>query len=66
MKTHTWVAHTVCGEEGHEIGLDARRFWLGCFHGAVNDAVEKVHSPLLNTVHRNSNPEAPLTGMLGH
>jgi UrcA family protein len=60
------AARTVCGEEGYEIGVDARRFWRGCFHAAVNDAVARVHSPLLNAVHRKSNPETPVTAMLGH
>jgi UrcA family protein len=60
------AARTVCGEEGYEIGVDARRFWNTCFHGAVNDAVAKVHSPLLNAVHLKSTPESPATAMLGH
>ena len=52
----------VCGEEGY--GLDERRNWQDCFRAAVNDAVEKVHSPVLNAVHHNSTPHAPVSAML--
>ena len=50
------AARSVCGEEGYELDLDARRSWDDCFHAAVNDAVEKVHSPLLTAVHHKSTP----------
>jgi UrcA family protein len=62
------AARMVCGEQGYELGIDAWREWNGCFQGAVNDAVEKVHSPLLNTVYHRSKPEAPapVSAMLRH
>ena len=50
------AARNVCGEEGYELDLDARRSWDDCFRSAVNDAVEKVHSPLLTAVHHKSTP----------
>jgi UrcA family protein len=53
------AARTVCGEEGVELGIDAWREWNGCFQGAVNGAVEKVHSPLLKTVHQRNTRQAP-------
>jgi len=53
------AALTVCEEPSHEGGIDAWRKWNGCFHSAINDAVEKVHSPLLNALYRKSTPEAP-------
>ncbi len=60
------AARSVCGEQGYELGLDAWRNWNSCFQGAVDGAVEKVHSPVLNAVHRKSTPEAQVTAMLGH
>ena len=56
------AANSVCGEEGY--GLDERRNWQDCFRAAVNDAVEKVHSPVLNAVHHKSAPHAPVSAML--
>jgi UrcA family protein len=53
------AARMVCEEPGYEVGVDAWREWKGCFHSAVYDAVEKVHSPLLNALYRRSTPEAP-------
>ena len=50
------AARSVCGEESYELDLDARRSWDDCFRSAVNDAVEKVHSPLLTAVHHKSTP----------
>jgi UrcA family protein len=58
------AARMVCGEEGYGPGVDAWLEWKGCFQSAVNDAVEKVHSPLLKTVHQRSAPEAPVAAML--
>ena len=59
------AARNVCGrEEEYERGLDARRHWNSCFQSAVNVAVGKVHSPLLQAVHRQSTPAAPGTAML--
>jgi UrcA family protein len=53
------AARVVCEDHGYEVGVDAWREWNGCFHRAVDDAVEKVHSPLLNTLNRRSTPAAP-------
>ena len=50
------AARSVCGEEGSELDLEARHTWDDCFRSAVNDAVEKVHSPLLTAVHHKSTP----------
>ena len=59
------AARMVCGEEeDYGLGLDARSYWNSCFHSAVNGAVDKVHSPLLQAVHRQSTPAAPDTAML--
>jgi UrcA family protein len=59
------AARTVCGEEeDYGLGLDARRHWSSCFQSAVNGAVDKVHSPLLQAVHRRSTLAAPDTAML--
>jgi UrcA family protein len=60
------AAQQVCGEEGYEIGIDAERAWHDCFDSAVNDAVEKVHSPLLKAVQHRSTAAAPVTAMLRH
>lgn len=59
------AARMVCEEHGYEVGVDAWREWSGCFHTAVNDAVEKVHSPLLNALYRRTTPEpaAQVTAM---
>ena len=59
------AARTVCGEEeDYDLGLDSRRYWNSCYQSAVNGAVDKVHSPLLRAVHRQSTPAAPDTAML--
>jgi UrcA family protein len=59
------AARTVCGEEqDYELGLDTRHYWNNCFKSAVSGAVDKVHSPLLQAVHRQSTPAAPDTAML--
>ena len=53
------AARMVCEDHEYEVGVDAWREWNGCFHSAVNDAVEKVHSPLLNALYRKSTPATP-------
>jgi len=59
------AARTVCGEEeDYDLGLDSRRYWNSCYQSAVNGAVDKVHSPLLRAVHRQSTSAAPDTAML--
>jgi len=59
------AARMVCGEEeDYDLGLDARRYWNSCFQSAVNGAVDKVQSPLLRALHRQSMPAAPDTAML--
>ena len=59
------AARMVCGEdEEHELSLDSRHYRNSCFQSAVNGAVDKVHSPLLRAVHRQSTPAAPDTAML--
>jgi UrcA family protein len=59
------AARMVCGaEDAYERGLYARLYWHRCYESAVNDAVDKVHSPLLEAVHRQSTPETPNTAML--
>jgi UrcA family protein len=59
------AARTVCGEEeDYDLGLDARRAWNSCYQSAVNGAVDKVHSPLLRALHRQSTRAAPDTAML--
>jgi len=59
------AARTVCGEErDYDLGLDARRYWMSCYQSAINGAVDKVQSPLLQAVHRQSTPAAPDTAML--
>jgi UrcA family protein len=59
------AAYTVCGDDrDYDLGLDSRRHWMSCFQSAVNGAVDKVHSPLLRAVHRQSTPAAPDTAML--
>ena len=59
------AARTVCGEEeDYDLGLDSRRYWNRCYQSAVNGAVDKVHSPLLRAVHRQSAPAAADTAML--
>ena len=59
------AARTVCGEDGNKLGLDEWSNWNGCFRRAVNDAVETVHSPLLDTVYHRSAPAAaaPVSAM---
>jgi UrcA family protein len=60
------AAGLVCGAHTDRLGVYAWRDWDSCVHTAVNDAVEKVHSPLLHAVQRNSDPETRITAMLGH
>jgi UrcA family protein len=60
------AARSVCGEEGYEVGIDAQRYWNSCFHTAVDDAVAKVHSPVLTQIARHQQATAaPVTAMLG-
>jgi UrcA family protein len=44
------AARFVCGDEGYPNGIDMQNYWNGCFRTAVNDAVTKVHSPLLTQI----------------
>jgi UrcA family protein len=61
------AAHYVCGEEGYPDGIDMQNYYNGCFKAAVNDAVTKVHSPLLTQIaSKERNKTAPVTAMLGH
>jgi UrcA family protein len=61
------AAQYVCGEEGYQNGIDMQNYWNACFRSAVNDAVTKVHSPLLTqlAVKERGKP-APVTAMLSH
>jgi UrcA family protein len=59
------AARYVCGEEGYPNGIDMQNYWNGCFKSAVNDAVTKVHSPLLTQVANQQRAKAaPVTAML--
>jgi UrcA family protein len=59
------AARTVCvAEDDYKLGLYARRNWNSCFQRAVDGAVDKVNSPLLRAVHRQSTPAAPHAAML--
>jgi UrcA family protein len=61
------AAHYVCGEEGYPNGIDMQNYWNGCFRTAVNDAVTKVHSPLLTQIASKERAKAaPVTAMLSH
>jgi UrcA family protein len=61
------AAHYVCGEEGYANGIDMQNYWNTCFQLAVNDAVAKVHSPLLTKVASKERAKAaPVTAMLSH
>jgi len=59
------AARFVCGEEGYQSGIDMQNYWNGCFQGAVNDAVTKVHSPMLTKVAGKERVKALATAMLG-
>ena len=61
------AAHFVCGEEGYQNGIDMQSYWNACFRTAVNDAVTKVHSPLLTQIaSKGRATAAPATAMLSH
>jgi UrcA family protein len=61
------AARYVCGEEGSQHGIDMQNYWNGCFQTAVNDAVTKVHSPLLTQIAGKERAKAaPVTAMLSH
>jgi UrcA family protein len=56
------AARTVCN--GPLTGVDAYREWRGCYDAAIADAVAKVNSPLLTTVHRGPNKDATTVALL--
>ena len=59
------AAHYVCGEEGYPNGIDMQNYWNACFKTAVNDAVTKVHSPLLTQIANKERAKAAsVTAML--
>jgi UrcA family protein len=61
------AAQYVCGEEGYAYGIDMQNYWNACFQSAVNDAVTKVHSPLLTKVAgKERSKTAPVTAMLSN
>lgn len=61
------AAHYVCGEEGYPNGIDMQNYWNACFRTAVNDAVTKVHSPLLTQIASQERAKpTPVTAMLSH
>ena len=61
------AAHYVCGEEGYRNGVDIEHYWNACYQTAVNDAVAKVHSPLLTQLASKERAKAtPVTAMLNH
>jgi UrcA family protein len=61
------AAHYVCGEEGSQHGIDMQNYWNGCYRTAVNDAVTKVHSPLLTQIASKERAKAaPVTAMISH
>jgi UrcA family protein len=43
------AANSVCDERG--TGLDRYQVWQACYRAAIADAVAKVNSPLLTSVH---------------
>lgn len=61
------AAQFVCGEVGYPNGIDMQNYWNTCFRAAVNDAVTKVHSPILTQVANKESAKAaaPATAMLG-
>ena len=61
------AAQFVCGEVGYPTGIDMQNYWNTCFRTAVNDAVTKVHSPILTQVANKESAKAaaPATAMLG-
>jgi len=59
------AAHFVCGEVGYPNGIDMQNYWNACFKTAVDNAVTKVHSPLLTQVASKERAKpAPVTAML--
>ena len=43
------AARWVCGDQGRR--FEERRHWSSCYHGAIDQAVATVNSPLLSTLH---------------
>ena len=58
------AAHYVCGEEGYQHGIDMQNYWSACFQGAINDAVAKVHNPMLTKVAGKEHLRMQVTAML--
>jgi UrcA family protein len=48
------AARSVCGSSGRTI--DEQREWQTCYRSALDGAVTAVHSPLLDTLHREQDP----------
>jgi UrcA family protein len=56
------AARTVC--DGSMTGVVAYHEWRSCYDAAIADAVAKVNSPLLTTVHRGPNRDATTIALL--
>ena len=56
------AAQTVC--DGPMTGVAAYQEWRSCYDAAIADAVAKVNSPLLTSVHRGPDRDAGSIAML--
>jgi UrcA family protein len=55
------AANSVCDEPG--AGVARYQQWKSCYQAAIADAVAKVNSPLLTSVHGGKNKESTATAM---
>jgi UrcA family protein len=55
------AANSVCDEPG--AGVTRYQEWKSCYQAAIADAVAKVNSPLLTSVHGGKNKESTVTAM---
>ena len=55
------AANHVCDEPG--TGIAHFQEWKSCYQAAIADAVAKVNSPLLTSVHGGKNGESTVTAM---
>jgi UrcA family protein len=56
------AARTVC--DGPMTGVAAYQEWRSCYDAAIADAIARVNSPLLTSVHRGTNKDATAIAML--
>lgn len=56
------AATYVCGQEGRS--LEEQREWQGCYHEAVDHAVDTVHSPLVTSLNKGHGSHGRVTAAL--